>query len=332
MNRFGVGVIGAGRIARGCHLPALSKLTNVELISVTDIDEKLAKAMALKFKAKKHYTSIEETFKDTEIDGVIICLPHNLHCQTVLDAAKQRKHILVEKPMALTLNEADRMVEAAKDNNVTLMAGHVYRFTHSYIKAKELLETGVIGKPIHAVCERYLHVKEAPTGWWRSKEICGDLVVTLNGPHHIDIALWLLASKAKSVYAQTLRHNPNWEGEDEATIQIRLVNESLATVLLSFNSYRAINRTFIIGSNGTMTVEEFSQLGESVSQVSVNGEIQNIGSPVMDRFTLQMKEFVDAAILGKKPPVTPEDARETVRVMESALRSASTNSVVHLTC
>ena len=145
MKKIGYCLIGCGRISKS-HLPAIASLKGiVDFVATVDTDRSKAEEAAKNFGARKVYTSIEEALLDPEIEAVDICLPHHLHEPVAVQAANHKKHILIEKPLARNLEEADRIIESAEKNGVKLMVGQSRRFTNAVFESKRIVERGAQG-------------------------------------------------------------------------------------------------------------------------------------------------------------------------------------------
>ena len=156
-----VGLLGAGLIGR-VHARAYSQIESARLVAVADIDHGAANQVAAEHGARAYY-AIEALLADPEIDTVDVCLPTYLHEQAVVGAAGAGKHVLCEKPIARSLAEADRMLEAVEGSGVTAMIAQVVRFSPQYVAIKECLERGDLGRPLAAVAARLA----APPNWAR---------------------------------------------------------------------------------------------------------------------------------------------------------------------
>ena len=147
MSKLKIGVIGCGSIARFRHLPEYAANKNVEIVAVCDIVEDRVKETAEMYNAKA-YTNYEELLADESIDAISVCLPNYLHATVSIAASNAGKHVLCEKPMATSREEAQQMIEAASNNNKKLMIGHNQRFVPSHEKARQLIANGAIGKDL----------------------------------------------------------------------------------------------------------------------------------------------------------------------------------------
>ena len=145
-----VGIIGLGGIARQ-HCGAIETLENVKVVAVADLFEDKRKEFMDKYGIPKGYASHTELLKDDEVEAVAVVLGHQLHHRLTVDACNAGKHVLVEKPMAIGLQQCDEMIAAAEANDVKLMVGHTQHFYGSSLKAKEILDSGELGPLITAV-------------------------------------------------------------------------------------------------------------------------------------------------------------------------------------
>jgi UDP-N-acetylglucosamine 3-dehydrogenase len=172
MAKLRAGVIGTGTIAHSAHLPAIAYLRNdIELVAVSDIRQESAEIAVKEFGAETWYSDYRDLLARDDIDFVIICTPEFLHCEQTVAAAEAGKHILCEKPMASSVAEADRMIEAAKQAGIMLMIGHSRRFTDRYRHAWQAVAEGKIGK-VHVIRENerrpvsmYAGL-DLPTSYW----------------------------------------------------------------------------------------------------------------------------------------------------------------------
>ena len=145
MSKLKVAVIGCGSIAQHRHLVEYKNNPNVEIVAVCDIVEGRAKETAGKYHAKA-YTSYEKLLASEQVDAVSVCLPNYLHAPVSIAALNAGNHVLCEKPMATSREEAAQMIAAATENNKKLMIGHNQRFVSSHAKARKLIAEGEIGK------------------------------------------------------------------------------------------------------------------------------------------------------------------------------------------
>lgn len=161
MSKLKIGVIGCGSIAKYRHLPEYAANANVEIVAVCDIVPERAETTAAQYRAKA-FTDYQEVLKLKEVDAVSVCLPNYLHAPVSIAALNSGKHVLCEKPMATSREEAEAMIQAAKANGKKLMIAHNQRFVASHQKAKEIIESGKLGK-IYSFKTTFGH--SGPEGW-----------------------------------------------------------------------------------------------------------------------------------------------------------------------
>jgi predicted dehydrogenase len=314
-----IGVFGCGRIANSAHLPAIRDSEDLELYAVVDPMADRARSAQSEFGAETFYTSPEEALADPAMEAVALCLPHHLHAPLAVSACSNGKHVLVEKPMTLTVREADQMIAASERHGVTLMVGQSRRFHRAIMECKRRFSD--IGEPLQLVTNWLGHIGEAKTEWWRDEAKAGGLLVPLQGSHAVDFQLWMLDEVPVRVYAQTKRTNPAWDGEDDAVIQMTFAGGAIGTVLLSFNAAGFDYERYIIGTNGTIRT-----LGET--KLMINGHVVVDGDEPNGAFVRQYHEFADAIRGGREPLASGRQVRGVVQVLEAVRESARTGRVV----
>jgi len=314
-SQLRIAVIGCGGIAKG-HLNAMQELP-AKLVATVDIDESRAREYAKEYGADRYYTKIEDALTD-DVDAVIICLPHYLHVDAVVTAAESGKHVLTEKPMAISLEEADAMIEAAQKNNVCLMVGQVLRFRGANKKAKQLIKGGKLGEPRNMIRRRLGRSQEFRSEWAKDPKKAGGWVLYGYGSHEVDMMLWLFDTHANKVYAQARKNNPYWNDYDEVSIQMELANSMIATLNHSLNSVSGAWDTFIMGTEASMYITS--------EQIVLNGEKINV--PMGPAMELQLREFIDAIREGREPEASGVNVRKTMQALEAAKLSIASGQVI----
>jgi predicted dehydrogenase len=309
-KEIGVAVIGCGAVSAS-HLAALRAVPEARLIACADVEEKRAEEKAREFGAARHYAGWEQAVNDKEVQAVVICLPHHLHAQASLAAARAGKHILIEKPMALSLADAKKMAHEASKAGVTLMVGQVLRYRPTYRMAKRLLKAGIIGVPSQLIRRRLMWAIEAPRAWATKPAEAGGWLLYGYGSHEVDMILWLIDSRADSVFAMGKKKNPIWRDFDEISMQMSLTSGAMATLCMSLGA--AGNRSWdclVIGSEGAMLVaDDRVQVGDKPI------EVPRDPSAGMEP---QMRAFIDAVTKGIEPESAAEKVLPTMAALEAA--------------
>jgi predicted dehydrogenase len=315
-KEIGVAVIGCGAVS-AWHLAALRAVPEARLVACADVEEKRAEEKAREFGAARHYPAWEPAVEDKQVQAVVICLPHHLHAQASVAAARAGKHILIEKPMALSLADSKKMAHEANKAGVVLMVGQVLRYRPTYRLAKRLLKAGIIGAPSQLIRRRLMWSVEAPRAWATKPSEAGGWLLYGYGSHEVDAILWLADSRADSVFALGRKKNPIWHDFDEISMQMSLASGAMATLCMSLGA--AGNRAWdclLIGSEGAMLVtDERVQVGD-----------KPIEAPRDDSAGMepQMRAFFDAVIKGIEPESAAQKVLPTMAALEAAKVSLET--------
>ncbi len=331
MRRAGVGVIGCGFMGAHVHLPALKSIPGAEIVAVSSRDANKGKKLMKKFKAKFHYTRHLDLIEDPRVDAVFVCLPTFLHAQTVVDAAESGKHVFCESPLALTLEDTDRMINAAKKAGVLLMPSQVLRFTPNYVKAKELIDEDLIGKPIlvsyqELIPAAVLARQWSPESWIWQKEKSGGLLFTVS-VFALDLLRWLLNTEIERVYSAEktamLEEFGNIEGFSAAIVL------NFASGALGLMEYSSL----VVPELETNRLEVIGEKTRSLSATG-NDALTLYGlDPDMQRWTFREggkkawghyqedHHFIECVLQDRKTVVAAEDARKAQETALAIMRS-----------
>jgi myo-inositol 2-dehydrogenase / D-chiro-inositol 1-dehydrogenase len=282
------------------------------------------------------YSDYRELVNDPEIDVVDIGIPNDLHCQVVLAAAKAGKHVIVEKPLCVTLEEADLMIEACQKAGVLLMYAEELLFAPKYVRVKTLIEEGAIGEPFLAKQSEEHPGPHMP--WFWDVNRSGGGVLMDMGCHSIEYTRWILGKpKVKSVTAVlgTYIHQDRTEGEDHSYTVIEYEGNKISMLENSWAKGGGVDdRCEVYGKKGHTRADLLR--GSSLLTYSEEGygyaveksgitrgytftmfeEIWNYGFPQ------EMQHFVNC-VLGQETCIeTGEDGREVLKIMYAAYQSA----------
>ncbi len=205
MTEVGVGVVGCGFVGRGAHVPAISAAAGARLVAVADTDpERLAKVQR-KYQVESIHQDYMDLIGNARVDAVIVSAPTPMHAEITLAAIQAGKHVLCEMPLAPDLKTADDLSAAADQQGVYLMPGLTFRFTPNFVKAKTLIQEGVIGKPSAFSYRELIPAEDLARQWpaeswvWNVEQSGGPLF-TLS-VWSIDLIRWLFDSEVADVQA-----------------------------------------------------------------------------------------------------------------------------------
>jgi len=229
-NKYRFALVGCGRISKK-HLEAIEASENAELAAVCDIDLKRAESVGLKY-GVPHYDSYDEMLKNESVDIVNILTPSGLHAAQTIDIVKKyRKHVICEKPMALKLEDADKMIQACDESGVKLFIVKQNRFNIPVQKAREALEAGKFGKMVLGTVRVRWCRDQAyyDNDAWRGTWALDGGVISNQASHHIDLLEWMLGEPV-SVMAKTATFLANIEVDDTCVAIIKFKNGALGVV------------------------------------------------------------------------------------------------------
>lgn len=335
MKKIAVGVIGAGTLGE-LHSLIYSDLQNVELKAIADIDKEKAKAVAEKFGVENHFEDYKKILDDPEIAAVSIATPDFLHKDSVIDAAAAGKHILVEKPLATTLEDADQMVEAVKKAGVKLMVDYFARWMPAYATTKSIISSGGIGKIVTANTRKddTLFVATKLISW-ASKTSPAMFLST----HDIDAVRWFIDQDADEVFATGSKGVLSSKGVDtyDAIQAIVKFKGGASAVFQSSwlfpDSYPTIVDSFIqiIGSKGCIVIDRNRQNLEVCVEGKYNFQDNHtIFGSHRGPTRLSIEHFVDCVINDKEPMTSLENGRAIVEIISAIHKSIATSKPVKL--
>ncbi|MBU8880154.1 Gfo/Idh/MocA family oxidoreductase [Bacillus sp. FJAT-29790] len=341
MDKIKVGIIGCGSIAKHRHLPEYAGNEQVEIIAVCDIVEERAIEMARQYNAKS-YSNFEELLANPDITAVSVCTPNYLHAPISIAALNAGKHVLCEKPMATSREEAEKMIAAAGKNNKKLMIAHNQRFVPSHQKAKQLIENGEVGK-IYSFRTAFGH--GGPEGWsadgketwfFRKKEAfigaMGDL-----GVHKTDLLRYILGEEIVEVgaFVETSAKE-NADVDDTAVCILKTESGIIGTLAASWSYVsKEDNSTIIYGEKGILRLEDdpvHSLIAQYKNGEVVKYELGGIQTNEEGKQTESqvIKHFVNSILNDVEPLVTGEEGMKSLQVILAALESNESKRIVKL--
>lgn len=340
MKKLRVGVVGCGSIAKYRHLPEYHANQDVELVALCDIVQERAEHASEQYGGKV-YTDYKEMIDREELDIVSVCTPNYLHAPVSIYASKAGVNVLCEKPMATSKEEADEMIAAAKESGKKLMIAHNQRFVPSHQKARQLIESGEVGK-IYSFRTAFGH--PGPEGWsvdgkdswfFRKEEAfigaMGDL-----GVHKSDLMRYLLGEEIVEVgaFIETSAKQ-NTDVDDTAVCVLKTENGIVGTLAASWSYKREDNSTIIYAEKAVLRLEDDPThslvvqyaTGETVryelGRIQSNESGGQTGSQVIDHFVASIIEDTEVLVDGN-------EGKNSLMVILGALESNETKKIVNI--
>ena len=343
MSKVGVGLIGS-QFQADIHAESFKGVPDAELIAVASPTEGHVRALAAKHRIPHWFTDYRKMLEMDEIALVAISVPNDLHCAVTLDCAAARKHVIVEKPFAMNLAEADRMIEACRAAKVKCMYAEELCFTPKYVRVKQLAEEGAFGK-VYLVKQSEKH-NGPHAGWFWDVRRSGGGVTMDMGCHAIEFFRWFYGRpKAVSVIADmgTFVHAEKTLGDDTATIIVRFENGAEGMAEESWARAGGMDdRVEVFGSQGCAYAN--LHMGNAIQTYSETGYGYVVEKATTSRgwtyttweelwnygFPQEMAHFVDCVKKDLQPEETGVDGRAALEILMAAYASAGQNRRIEL--
>jgi predicted dehydrogenase len=342
-HKLGLAIIGCGDIAPR-HAEALTKTTNSHLVACMDLVEASAKSLGEKYRVP-YYTKLDDLLARPDVEAVLIATPAFTHAPIAEQAARAGKAVICEKPLALSLADADRIIAACKNARVPMSTCHPLRWLKDAQYARELIAAGAIGKVIEIRLTDLGEKKDSywlggysgrtPSDWRKSKAASGGGIVITNLVHNIDLARFITGMDATRVSAEVGTFCTDVEVEDIALAALRYQNGAIGLVdacscfyggldtwdlvflgtkgQIRFGFWRRVTEVYLTESYGDLPAREWIK--------------QETGGDAWVDFH---NAFAAALRAGQTPPVTGEDGRKAIEIVLAIYKSAETGHPVTL--
>ncbi len=334
------GVIGCGGIAYRRTIPGMMLSQNSELVAVMDTNLEAAENVKNEFGAKYAFGTCDELLSIDEIDAVYIASPVFCHKEQAMAAAKAGKHILLEKPMGLTVEESKEISDYCKAHGVKLGVGLMMRFSAYHQKMKELIGQGVLGDIVSMRAQLTCWYPEIPGNWRQNKELSGGGALMDMGIHCIDLLQYISGTKAQTVSCFSGNQTFGYSADDSAALLMKMDSGATAFVDANFNipDNAAKCRLEFYGTKGSILAEG------TISQVE-NGKIEltssddgagynakqnredDNGSIELEvvcgnMYEKEITSFANAVLNDTEPEITAQDAIFVQTVVEKAYQAS----------
>ncbi|HCB89612.1 MAG TPA: oxidoreductase, partial [Porphyromonadaceae bacterium] len=354
---YNIAILGCGKVAH-LHASAIQNLPNARLAGVWSRTQQTANGFACQYKVPA-YTDVAELIKKEKINLAVVCTPHPFHLEPAQQAALQGANILVEKPLASTLEDADKIISTCKKAGVKLGVVSQRRWYEPVLRVKKAIEAGKIGKPVLGTVnmlgwrDKSYYDADKWRGNWKTE---GGGVLVNQAPHQLDILLWFMG-EVEEVYGiwKNLNH-PYIEVEDTALAVIKFRNGGIGNVIVSNSQKPGIyGKVHVHGENGASAGVQtdggamFIAGMKGILEPPVNDlwtipgeeelaekwkmeDVRHFSSidPMTHYMERQIEDFLFALDENRDPLVTGEDGRRTVELFTAIYRSTRDNLPIKL--
>lgn len=343
MRSVGVGLVGSGFVSR-LHAAALKTVPGAELVAAASPVEEHVRRFAAEFAIGRWFTDYRRLLELAEVDLVVIGAPNDLHCRIAVDAAAAGKHVVCEKPLAMNLEEADRMIAACRKAGVKLMYAEELCFAPKYVRLKELVGEGAVGT-LHLVKQSEKHDGPHSPWFWDVKRSGGGVAMDM-GCHALEFFRWMTGKRrAEWVWAHlwTSVHGDKTQGDDNAVLVVRFEGGATGLAEESWTKKGGMDdRAEVYGSAGVAYADLLR--GSSILTYSETGYGYAVEKASTTRgwsftmyeeawnygFPQEFAHFVECVRDDKTPLETGEDGRAVLELIFAAYESARTGCRVPL--
>lgn len=331
-------IVGCGHIAKK-HAEAIEKTENAKLVAVCDKIPESMQYYKEKYEVQTFTDLSDMLHEDNKIDVINICTPSGFHANIAIQAAKAKKHVVVEKPISLTLNDADAIISACRENDVKLTVVHPNRFRPAIKVLRELMDAGKLGKLSHADAtvrwnRNQAYYDQAP--WRGTKDLDGGVLMN-QAIHNLDLLVWLMGD-IDQVYSMNATRLRNIEAEDVSVGVAKFQNGALgvieaATTIYPKNLEESIS---IFGETGSVKVGgvtasfiEHMEI-ESMDQEEINEIINRVKADPLGKPGHQciIEDIVEAIETNRDPVVSGEDGKRALELVIRLYESADSNKPI----
>jgi predicted dehydrogenase len=320
MNELRWGVLSTARIAREKVVPGIRRADRCEVVAIASRDAERARDAATRLGIAKAHGSYEALLVDPEVDAVYVPLPNHLHAEWTIAAARAGKHVLCEKPIALSAADAERMAEACAAEGVRLMEAFMYRLHPSWVAVREIVGSGRIGR-LRAVQSWFSYFNDDPTDIRNVRAFGGGALMDV-GCYPVNLSRMLFGGEPDRIEASVTRDSAS--GVDVLTSALMGFGDGIATFTCSTRA-EPDQRVHVYGTEGRIQIAiPFNIPPDRPTEVSVTAGGDPPVSPATevltfepaDQYAVQAERFAEAVLDGRPTPLPPEDSVANMRVIE----------------
>lgn len=329
-NKTGIAVIGSGDIARIAHLPAWAAETRAEVVSIVDADEQVARAVAEQWQVSHWSTDYHEVLQRDDVDAVDVCLPGRLHADCVVASLAAGKDVLVEKPVALTLEDTQRMADAQQSSGRVLMVAENWPYSSAYRNARQALSNGLIGAPLmlHAVHFSDLRISRPGGAGRGDRDYVGYFFAA--GVHAVNLAREIMGPIGE-VFAVANASVPGPVGlplDDDLVLAARFERGGIGSLTLSGRSRHIGPRQLGFRVLGEQGVIEFDIWGGWLEVTSGGSKTRTELRTPSAGYAEEIAHFVDCVHHGEEPLTSIPGQLETLAAVFAGYRSVAEQRAV----
>ncbi len=342
------GIIGAGGIARRRTLPAMGEVKNAEIIGIMDKSKEALEEMAKEYTIPYIYENEEDLINNPEIEAIYVASPVGFHKEQARKVIASGKHILLEKPIGLDLEESKEIVTLAKEADIKAGAALVMRFHDGHQKMRALVQEGKLGQIVSARAQLTCWFPKMENNWRQKRQTAGGGSLLDMGIHCIDLLRYILGDEVDEVCSFIDNKTFDYEVEDSATVIMRMRKGTVCTIDNYFNVPDEAAKCFfeIYGTKGSMiATRTIGQDGGGIIEVVLSDDDKGYQSQqsreksssdavlafeTCNMYARQIEAFSDAIIKDKQPDISLVEAYKDMEVIEYSYLAAKQKKVLKI--
>jgi 1,5-anhydro-D-fructose reductase (1,5-anhydro-D-mannitol-forming) len=308
------GLIGTGGFARKAAAPAFAAIDDADLVAVLSSDPDRARSFADEHGAETACDQLDRFLAAPGLEAVWIAAPTYLHHEQALAALDAGKHVLLEKPLAMTSAQGWELVEAARIAGVVLATGYQARYVPAHVTMRELIADGAIGEVSIARTYYGVHRPGPPPEWRQQRQTARWGALADIGTHHLDLLRMLLGEVSEATGISG--HQLGFETEDVCAASLRFESGALASLTVSVNAFKQYTRVEVHGTRGALVAVDTSPNGQGTATlITAEGETDITGERPMSAHA-QLAAVTDAANGGAADYARGEDGARNLAILE----------------
>lgn len=345
-NEIRIGIIGCGWATEHLHLPALRRVGRYQVVALADLDITRCESLALRTGTTRYYDNPSQIIEHPDIEAVAVCVPPGHHASLALAAISAGKHVFIEKPMTLTLDQADQLVAAANESKAKVLVGFNLRWHRLVREGKQMLDANSVGPLVmmRTAFTNALQYDEASPAW-RKDRVCGGGVIHDLAVHHFDLWRFLLSSEVQEISVSS--RSESWH-DAAAVISARMANGILVSSAFAHGTSND-HQLDVYGAKGKLTMSLYrhdglrcylhaqNRIADMLQQVTSKAMVLpaaiaalRYGGEISTSYDQQWRHFFDCVRLGTSVNCTVADGRRAVELAVAAAESSITGRPISM--
>ncbi len=325
------GIIGFGSFAERAIAPAIRASAHSELVAIQKRSLEAARQKATEHNIPLAFDSVEKLVRHQDVDAVFIVSANACHCSETLAAARAKKHVLVEKPMALNVAEAKKMIEACKKQRVKLMVGHMIRFSPLAHRIREVILSGTIGRVTYVRTDFVYDGRTSHRRWLQDMRVAGGGPLFDIGVHCLDTLRYILQKEIVSLSSHLEPYPTKTRTESTVSLSLKFSGGTIASIYCSYDAPIRRSVIEVIGTEGTMMATQFT-LGDRTIPLHITtgreegadaGRTEMINVPNL--YVEEISRFSSCILNKTRVSIPGEVGLQNQKILNAALQGGSTS-------